>query len=45
MKHKQKRRGLFGSALTFGAAQSQSAPGQPPLAELARILGLLYDGE
>ena len=37
--------GLFGSALTFGAAQSQSAPGQPPLAELARILGLLYDGE
>lgn len=34
--------GLFGSCLTFGAAARESAPGQPPVEELARTLGLLY---
>lgn len=34
--------GLFGSCLTFGAAAGESAPGQPPVEELARTLGLLY---
>lgn len=34
--------GLFGACLTFGAAAGESAPGQPPVEELARTLGLLY---
>ena len=34
--------GLFGACLTFGAAAGESAPGQPPVEELARTLELLY---
>lgn len=34
--------GLFGACLTFGAAAGESAPGQPPVEDLARTLELLY---
>jgi 3-dehydroquinate dehydratase I len=33
--------GIFGSALTFGAANKASAPGQVPVTELRRILSLI----
>ncbi|MNN87342.1 3-dehydroquinate dehydratase [compost metagenome] len=33
---------IFGSALTFGAAQKPSAPGQVAAAELRKVLELLH---
>jgi len=33
---------LFGSALTFGAAKTASAPGQIPVTELREILTVLH---
>lgn len=33
---------VFGSALTFGAASSASAPGQLPVSELSEVLNLLH---
>ncbi len=34
----------FGSAITFGSAQTSSAPGQIPAQQLRRILSLLHNG-
>lgn len=34
----------FGSAITFGSAQTSSAPGQVPAPQLRRILSLLHNG-
>ncbi len=34
---------VFGSALTFGAAQRTSAPGQVPVTELRKVLSLLHE--
>lgn len=34
---------VFGSALTFGAAEKASAPGQVPVGELRKVLSLLHN--
>jgi 3-dehydroquinate dehydratase I len=34
--------GIFGSAITFGAAQKASAPGQVPIAELRNALNIIH---
>ncbi len=37
--------GVFGSALTFGAAKAASAPGQVPVEKLAQVLQVMHESK